>query len=95
MTSRAINWYIYESNRGGGGVFPDGFLVFSGGFSSFFLGHFHGIFKDLSESSAQAQPIATHFEQIGFRGVCGHVQKSEAYALGCRPRGESSHWGSN
>ena len=28
-------------------------------------------------------------------GVCGHVQKSEAHALGCRPRGESSQWSSN
>jgi len=28
-------------------------------------------------------------------GVCGHVQKSEAHALRCRPRGESSQWSSN
>ena len=28
-------------------------------------------------------------------GVCGHVQKSEAHALGCRPRGESSQWSNN
>jgi len=28
-------------------------------------------------------------------GVCGHVQKSEAQALGCRPLGESSQWSSN
>jgi len=46
-----------------------------------------------SESSAQTQSIGTLFEQIGLKGgggVCGHVQKSEAHALGCRPRGESS-----
>jgi hypothetical protein len=55
------------------------------------LGHSYKILDISSESSAQTQSIGTLFEQIGFRGgVCGHVQKSEAHALGCRPRGESS-----
>jgi len=27
--------------------------------------------------------------------VCGHVQRSEAHALECRPRGELSQWSSN
>ena len=55
------------------------------------LGHSYKIVNTLAESSAQAQSIGTLFEQIGLRGrVCGHVQKSEAHALGSRPRGESS-----
>jgi len=42
LTSRAVDWYIYGSNRGGGGgLSPDGFLVFLRGVSSFLLGHFH------------------------------------------------------
>ena len=69
---------------------PDKFLVFQG-VSSFFLGHFHEILNIESESSAQVQSIGTLLGQIGLRGgVCGHVQKPEAHALGCRPRGESS-----
>ena len=41
--------------------------------------------------------IANLFEQINWVkvGVCGHVQKSEAHAPGCKPRGESSQWSSN
>ena len=54
------------------------------------LGHFYEIVIIYLESSAQTQSIGTLFEQIGLGGVCGHVQKSEAHALGCRPRGESS-----
>jgi hypothetical protein len=39
------------------------------------------------ESSAQVQSIGTLYEQIWVKGgVCGHVQKSEAHALVCRPR---------
>ena len=56
--------------------------------SSLFLVKFHGILNMSSESSAEARSIGTLFEQIGLRGVCGHVQKSEAHALGCRPLGE-------
>jgi hypothetical protein len=39
---RAIDWYIYGSNQGGGGVgwSPDKFLVFLQGVSSFFWGIF-------------------------------------------------------
>ena len=79
--------YVWVESEGGGG----------GGGSSFLdppsknlLGHSYKIVNTLAESSAQAQSIGTLFEQIGLRGrVCGHVQKSEAHALGCRPR-ESS-----
>jgi len=53
-----------------------------------FTGHSYEIKNIASESSAQAQSIGTLFDQIGLRG--GQVQKSEAQALGCRPRGESS-----
>ena len=44
---------------------------------------------DFPNSLAQAQSIGTLCEQIG------HVQKSEAHALGCKLRGESSQWSSN
>ena len=48
-------------------------------------------FKHIIGIPVQAQSIGTLFERIGLRkGVCGHVQKSEANALGWRPRGESS-----
>jgi hypothetical protein len=84
---------IGEGREGGGG----------GGVSSFWdppsrilLGHFSEIIIIYLKSSAQTQSIDTLFEQFGLRGgVCGHVQKSEAHALGCRPRGESSQWSSN
>ena len=58
--------------------------------SRILLGHFQGTVNKSLESSAQAQSIGTLFEQIGLRGGSGHVQKSEAHVLGCRPRGESS-----
>ena len=71
-------------------------LVLGGESPVFFLGHSHVILNISSESSAQAKSIATLVEQIGSRGeVCGHVQKSEAHALGCRLRGESSQRSSN
>ena len=65
LTSRVIDWYRYGSNRGGGGVGWSfgGVIVILGEFSSFFLDH--GILIVLPESSAQAQSIATPFNQIG------------------------------
>ena len=63
--SRAIDWYIYESNREGGGW---------GGGPEFFrppLQKFTGSLLQnliiLSESSAQAQSIGTLLGQIGLR----------------------------
>ena len=41
LTSRAIDWYIYGSNWGGG--VPQRVFSFFAGGSSFFLGHIHGI----------------------------------------------------
>ena len=60
---------------------------FWGGDLQFFLGHFHEIVNISSESWAQDQSIRTLFEQIWLRGVmprgvCGHVQMSEAHASG-------------
>ena len=63
----------YEEGEG-----PPMWFRFWWGGSSFFLGHFNGILKASSEFSAQAQSIGTLFEQIGIRGLCGHVQKSGA-----------------
>ena len=92
LTSKAIDWYTYESNRkgSGGGVGRGGSRVFWSPPPKKLLGHFYEIVIIYLESSAQTQSIGTLFEQIGLGGVCGHVQKSEAHALGCRPRGESS-----
>ena len=44
---------------------PDVVIVFFGGVSKTFLGHFYGISNISSETSVQAQLIATLFEQIG------------------------------
>ena len=82
--------YMSRIWEGWGGVVPRCGFSFVGGVSSFFLGHSHGILI-ISRNPIKAQSIGTLFEQIKFKGgVCGHVQKSEAHALGCRPRGESS-----
>jgi len=82
------------SRIGGGGV--RGVQSFLDPPSKNLPGHSYEISNLSSESSAQIQSIGTLFEQIGLRkGVCGHVQKSEAHALGCRPRVESSQWSSN
>jgi len=60
-------------------------------FFGILLGHFYGGVNITSESSAQAPSNGTLLGCIGLRGgVCGHVQKSEAHALGCRQQGESS-----
>jgi len=64
LASRAIDWYMYELNPGGGwgGVVPRCGYSFFGGGLQFFLGHSHGILNISSESSAQAQSIGTLFE---------------------------------
>jgi hypothetical protein len=76
-------------------VIPRREFYWGGGYLHLFSGHFHGIGNISPESLAQAQSIVALLSKLGERGVCGHVQKSKAHALGCRPRGESSHWGSN
>jgi hypothetical protein len=66
LTSRAIDWYIHGSNRGGGGgVVPRRVFRFLQGVSCLLMGHFHGILNVSSESLAQAQSTASLFEQIG------------------------------
>ena len=64
LSSRAIDWYIYESNPGGVGVgvVPRCGYSFFGGSPIFFLGHSHGVLNISLESSAQAQSIGTLFE---------------------------------
>ena len=93
LTSRAFDWYMYGSNgRGGGGGGSEFFRppLSSSPPSKRFIGPLLRNLKISSKSLAQAQSIGTLFEQIGLRGGSGHVQKSEAHVLGCRPRGESS-----
>jgi len=79
--------------RGGGGV-PGGVLdLFGRGpvFSGALPRNFKWIIRVLSSS-----PIYCHLFWANWakEGVCGHVQKSEAHAFRCRPRGESSQWSS-
>jgi len=63
LTSRAINWYIYGSNRGrGGGGGPGGVLV---SLVQIFSGPLPRSSDISSESSAQVQLIGTLLEQIG------------------------------
>jgi len=89
----SIGIYIYGSNRGGG---------WSGGVQSYLdppsknlgslLRNFKYIIGILSSSPVDWDPFWANWVK---GGVCGHVQKSEAHALGCRPWGESSRWSSN
>ena len=55
-------------------------LVFLGGVSSFFWGNFHGILNMSSESLAQAQSIATLFEQIVLKGGSVDMSTSQRHA---------------
>ena len=70
LASRASNWYIYGSNRRGGGEWggAGGGQTFLDPPSRKLLGHYYEILNMSSESSAQAQSIGTLFEQIGLRG---------------------------
>ena len=67
--------------EGGGGVVPQWSFIL-GGVSSFFLGNnFHGILNISSESLAQAQSIATLFEQLGSGGglwTCPKIRRTRA-----------------
>jgi len=67
---------------------------FSWGSLQFFLGHFH---ENLNIRILSSSPVDCHpfWADWVKGGVCGHVQKSEAHALGCRPQGESSQGSSN
>ena len=93
LTLRPINWYRYGSIWGGGrvGGSPSGVLVFWRGGSNCFLGHLYGILT--YHRNPQLKPSQIHpFKANCFkRGVCGHDQKSEAHALGCRQWGESAN----
>ena len=51
------------------------------------LRNFVTIIGILSSSRVDWDPFKANWVKGGARG---HVQKSEAHALGCRPRGESS-----
>jgi len=65
MVHRPIDWYIYESNPGGGGWGGPTTWFWVG--LQFISGPLPRNFKHIrsSESSAQAQSIAPLFEQIG------------------------------
>ena len=71
--SRAIHWYIYESNRRGG---VQSFLDPP---SKNLPGHSYENLNISSESSAQTQSIGTLFEQIGFRGGSVDMSKSQRH----------------
>jgi hypothetical protein len=79
---------------GGGGV--GGCPSFVAPPSKNLLDHSYKILNISSESSALS-PVEWHPIWANWvkGGACGHVQNSEAHALGCRPRSESSQWSSN
>jgi hypothetical protein len=96
LTSRTINWCIPTWDESGReGVVPRwGFSLFRGVpiFSGPLSRDFKYIIGILSLSSVDCHLFWANWVK---GGVCRHVQKSEAHALGCRPRGESSQWSSN
>jgi len=58
---------------------PDVVIVFWGGVSSFFLGHSYKILNISSESSAQAQSIATFLSELGKRVGLWTFPKSQRH----------------
>jgi len=91
---RELSIGIYMSRIGGGGG-PGGSNVFwtpPPKFTGPLLRNFKYIIGILSSNPVDWHPFWANWVK---RGVCGHVKKSEAHALGCRPRGESSQWSSN
>ena len=64
-------------------------VVVFGEVSSSFLGQSYGALNAASESSAQAQSIATLFEQIGYKGVSVDRSKSQRHMLSGAGRGVS------
>jgi len=87
LMSRAIDWYIYELNRRGVG--PGGSRVFWTPPPKITGSLLRRVQVYHRNPRLKPSRLAPFFEQIGLRGgVCGHVRKSEAHALGCRQRGE-------
>jgi len=72
-------------------VVPDVVKVFFWGGLQLFIGPIPRILNYiiiiLSSSPVDCHPFSANWVK---GGVCGHVQKLEAHALGCRPWGESS-----
>ena len=80
----------YMRPIGGGGVVRGGPEFFGPPLQKFtgsLLQKFQYINEILGSSPVNWHPFWANWVK---EGVCGHVQKSEAHGLGCRPRGESS-----
>ena len=86
---------IYGSNQGGWEGSPALFYFFAG-LLHFLSGQLPRNFKFIV-GVLILSPVDWHpfWANCVKREVCEHVQKSEAHALGCRPRGKSSQWSSN
>ena len=90
-------WFIYvwvQSEGKGGGVWG-GSEFFGPPLQTFtgpLLQNFKYIIGILSSNPVDWHPLWAIWVK---GGVCGHVQKSEAHALGCRPLGDSSQWSSS
>ena len=85
LASRAIDWYIYMSQIGGGG----GVQSFLDPPSKNLLGHPYEILNISSESSAQTKSIGTLFEQIGLREGSVDMSKSQRHTRSGVGRGVS------
>ena len=74
--------------RGGGGH-PAGLSFFTRGLQ-FLCGPLPRNFKyNYRSSQLKLSRLPPFLSNLGQRGVCGHVQKSEV--LGCRPRGSQAN----
>ena len=88
--SRVIDWYMYMSNLRGGGVgWSSGGVLFGGRGLQFFSGQLPRILNIPSESSAQAQSIATLFKQIGYKWGSVDMSKSQRHTRSGAGRGVS------
>jgi len=72
---------------GGGGGLGGSRVTPLQSFTGSLLRNFKYIIGIISSSPVDWHPFGATWVK---GGVCGHVQKSDAHVLGCRPRGESS-----
>jgi hypothetical protein len=71
-------------------VVPQRGNSFLGGVSSYFLGHFHGILGIYRAPQLKPSRLPPFLSKLGKRVGLWTCTMTEAHALGCRPRGESS-----
>ena len=84
---RELSIGIYMCPIGGGGGLGGSRVTPLQSFTGSLLRNFKYIIGIISSSPVDWHPFGATWVK---GGVCGHVQKSDAHVLGCRPRGESS-----